>query len=238
MPSVGRSEGVKGMTQTVLVTGGTGGLGRAVVPALVAAGYKVAVTYHVPSEWESMRQQVDPATVQGFEANLLDEAVVANVVSQLEGPVYGLVALAGGFEMASVVETSLDRWRHLFDLNLTTLLVACRAVLPGMQQAGQGRVVAVSSSAAPQAPANMVAYNVAKQGVIAFIETLAHELKGTALTANAIMPATLATPANLAETPDAHLLPLERVAGVITFLLGPGAAGVTAAAIPITVTTR
>lgn len=222
--------------QTIIVTGGTGGLGHAVVPALLDAGYRVVVTYHVPSEWASLQQQLGAAAIEGMEVNLLDEVAVQGAVAAMQGPIYGLVNLAGGFAMASVVETTQELWRQQLDMNLTTALIMCRAVVPQMQQQGAGRIVNVSSAAVRQASANLVAYTVAKRGILALTETLAQELKNTAITVNAIMPGSLDTPANRAFVPERERLPLDRVASVITFLLSEGASGVTAAAIPITVT--
>ncbi len=222
--------------QRVIVTGGTGGLGRAVVAALLAADYAVSVTYNVRAEWDALQHEPGMDIVQGLEVNLLDEGSVQAALREVEGPVYGVVNLAGGFAMGAVHEMSLMSWNNLMALNLTTLLLMTKHTLPQMRAANAGRIIAVSSAAMLQAPAQLAAYNVSKRGVLTLVETLAHELQDTAITANAILPGTLDTPANRGSVPANQRVPLGRVSSVIRWLLSAEAAGVTGAAIPITLT--
>lgn len=220
----------------VLITGGTGGLGHAVVRRLVGE-YRCLVPYIVEGEWESLRGEIGDERLHGFATDVTDEAQLQQLLTEVRdqfGPLYGLVALAGGFAGGSVEETALDDWNKLLTLNLTSVFVAAHSVLPQLKERGAGRIITISSAAMLTRPAGIVAYNVSKAGVQVLTESLANELKNTGITANTLLPGSMATPAMLQQMQRDQLVPIERVADTIAFLLSDGAASINGASITIT----
>ncbi len=223
----------------ILITGGTGGLGPTVVKRLID-DYPCIVTYRSAGEWESLRAAIgDDERLHGFEADATQATEIENVVASIMqrwGPLYGLAHLVGGFSGGSVLDTTTDDWKRQIDLHLHSPFYAIHAVLPHLVERGEGRIIAVSSAAAARLSAGLASYNVGKLGVANLIETLANELKGTRITANVLLPGSLATPAMLKSGSPAKLVPLRYVADTIAWLLSDAAAGVTGSRIPITVT--
>lgn len=222
----------------MVITGGTGGLGHAVVRRLIAE-YTCVVPYIAAREWASLQGAIGNERLHGIEADITDEATLQRMAQQIReqhGPLYGVAHLAGGFAGGSVEATTLDDWNKLIALNLTSTFLVIRTLLPLLQANGAGRIVTVSSAAALDRPAGLAAYNVSKIGVQTLTEVLANELRGTRITANTILPASMATPAMLKQMPADQLVPLERVADTIAFLLSDNAASINGASIPITET--
>jgi NAD(P)-dependent dehydrogenase (short-subunit alcohol dehydrogenase family) len=141
--------------------------------------------------------------------------------------------MAGGYAGGSVSETSLDTWQTMLALNLTTAFRAIHATLAAMKRDQPGRIVAISSEATITKFAGAAAYVVSKTGLNVLIELTAAELAGTAITANALLPGTLDTPASRNAMPDTPRVPLERVAETVAFLLSDAAASVNGALIPL-----
>jgi NAD(P)-dependent dehydrogenase (short-subunit alcohol dehydrogenase family) len=194
--------------KTLLITGGTGGLGHAVV-ARLARDYRCAVLYRSAASWERLLKSVPAA------------AGIASIDELPRfAPVYGLVHLAGGFDAGS----SVGQFRSMFETNLLSAVSAVSAVEPHL--ADGGRIVAISSAATATHPSGLAAYTASKAALNAYISTLAHELADRRITANALLPTALATPAMRANAADDQLVPLERVADWIAFLLSDSGAGV------------
>lgn len=183
--------------KTLIVTGGTGGLGHVVVERLQRDYRCLLLT----------REQAD----------LSDAEQVTRAVAAIDGPLYGLVHLVGGFAAGDDAQT----WTSMVALNLTPLVNVARAIVPRLREAGEGRVVAISSIATLTKAAGFSAYTTSKAAVNAFIEALGVELEGSGVTANALLPDTLT---------DA-LRP--RVAETIVFLLSDAGASVSGALLPL-----
>jgi len=198
----------------LIVTGATGGLGTEVVRQL-RDEYEIVALYRSEA----------PSTVRGVKADLSDPASVRNAVRSIGAP-YGLVHLAGGFAPGSIAETSDETWTKMLDLNLTSAFVAIRETLAVMDRDAAGRIIVISSDAARTKAPGSVAYTVAKSALNVLIELLAKELKGTAITANALMPSALDTPAMRGEMPREKLVPLDRVAATLKFLLSDSGANI------------
>lgn len=196
--------------QTVAITGGTGGLGTAVVERL-SREYRCVVLD---------RTRID----------VTDEASVKRAFEEL-GEHYALVHLVGGWTGGSTAETSLETWSRMLALNLTAAFLTIRESLPHLTR--PGRIVAVSSIATLSPSAGSAAYTVAKSALNALVQTVAAEHRGTGLTANAVLPDAMATPAMLKGGNAEKLVPLEQVAETIAFLLTSEAAGITGTLIPI-----
>ncbi len=214
--------------RTVLITGASGGLGRSVVDAFLAAGAEVAA---VSRSGEGPR---------GIAADLTgDEAcrkAVAEAIARL-GRIDALVHLLGGFAGGERIENTGDAtWERMLALNLRAAFYTFRAVLPHMRERGYGRIVAVGSRTAVEPAAGLSAYNVSKAGLVALVRTLAAETKGSGITANVVLPSVIDTPANRAADPAAdpsRWVQPESIAQLLLWLASEASADVSGAVIPI-----
>ncbi|MEC8163837.1 MAG: SDR family oxidoreductase, partial [Pseudomonadota bacterium] len=149
----------------------------------------------------------------------------------------GLAAIAGGFHMGEAVhELPKDKWDLMMDLNARTLLNTAEAVVPGMIEAGAGKIVTIGANAARQGMAAMSAYIVAKSAVIRLTESMSAELRGQGINVNCVMPSIIDTPENRAAMPDADpgdWVSPEKLANVILFLCSEEASAVHGAAVPV-----
>ena len=193
---------------TLIVTGGTGGLGTAVVERLSRDYRCVLLT----------------------RADLADEKSLRNAIERA-GPFYGLVHLVGGFAPGSVSETSFQTWTQMMESNATAAFLVIREALRKIER--PGRIVAISSEASLHKTKGSAAYTVSKSALNALIEVTALQVAGTGITANAILPGTLDTPASRESMPKARRVPLDRVAETIVFLLSEAASNVNGALIPL-----
>ena len=222
------------MTQRVIViTGGHGVLGRAVLEAALAAGLRVAVVDHAGGH-------VVPAGVLELGGvDLTDaaqaEAAFTAVISRF-GRLDVLANIAGGF-VWQATQDAAPAWGRMQALNLTTALNASRAALPYLKAAEDGRIVNIGSAAALKPGAGMGAYGAAKLAVHALTQALADELKTTSVTVNAVLPSIIDTPANRKDMPDADpatwVAPAD-LAAVILFLASPESRAMTGALVPVT----
>jgi NAD(P)-dependent dehydrogenase (short-subunit alcohol dehydrogenase family) len=148
-----------------------------------------------------------------------------------------LIHLVGGFAGGQPITSTDDAtWRRMLDINLNSAFYTIRAALPVLLAAGRGRIVAVGSRTAVEPVARLSAYGVSKAGLVALIRTCALELKGTGVTANAVLPSVIDTPANRAADPRADFsqwVSPESIAGLILWLASDAAAAINGAAIPL-----
>jgi NAD(P)-dependent dehydrogenase (short-subunit alcohol dehydrogenase family) len=220
------------MERTALITGGTGGLGRAVVAAFVADGWRVVVPDLAPAELEG---------AEVVRADLTDPGEVANVVERAAGhesaPLRALVNLVGGFATdQEVATTPLEQFEAQFALNLRPTYLVTQAALPGLVAAGGGAIVCMSSRAALYPFAGAAGYCASKAAVIAFAQVVAREHAADGVRCNAVLPSMIDTPTNRAAMPPeqhANLTPPEEIAAVIRFLCSDESAPTTGAAIPV-----
>lgn len=219
--------------RVIAITGGHGELGRAVVAAALGQGWRVAIIDHA-----SGKTAPDGALELGG-VDLTDPtaaaAAIAAVVSEF-GRLDALLNIAGGF-VWQTVDDDRPAWDRMFALNLTTALNTCRAALPHLKQSDAGRIVNVGANGALKSASGMGAYAASKSAVHRLTESLAEELKSTAVTVNAVLPSILDTPQNRADMPDADpaawVAPAD-LASVMLFLASPQARAVTGALIPVT----
>ena len=222
----------------VLLTGGTGGLGLGVTPAVIAQGAEVTIPYRNPNEIERLKGIISPADfarIQFIPANLEDEASVEKLISRMT-KVDVLIHLVGGFSMGKTHEYSFYDWKQQIDVNLNTTFLACKYSLRSMLENGYGRIVTVGSRGAVEPAGKLAAYSAAKAGVIALTKAIADETKNTNITANTILPSIIDTPTNRetagAENADKWVKP-ESIAQVICFLASEAAKDVRGATIPV-----
>lgn len=226
----------------VVVTGGAGALGGAVVRTLLGAGAAVAVPCQLESDLISLRSRVEieADALEGEPVDLTDEAAVAayyGALARRHGGLDALVNLAGGFAGgAPVHETPWALWQQQLDINLKTAVVSCAAAVPHLIARGAGAIVNVATRTALGSGARLAAYAASKRAVLQLTEALAAELRDHGVTANAILPSVIDTPANRQANPAADharwVAPAD-IARVILFLVGPDARIVSGAAIPV-----
>jgi 3-oxoacyl-[acyl-carrier protein] reductase len=227
----------------VIVTGATGGIGRAIVDALVATGCAVAACDLPGAPILDLAQTAVTATF-----DVRDRAAV-------EGGVADAIAALGGCDAvvanAGIVDTvhraerfPQDEWRNDIETNLYGAFYVAQAAFAALAESGDGRVVVISSVAAEIGLPGQVAYGASKAGLVGMARTLAAEWGPRGIRCNVVMPGVIATPKVLA-MPDKLQAALqqaialhrfgatEELAGVISFLLSPAAAYLTGAVLRV-----
>jgi NAD(P)-dependent dehydrogenase (short-subunit alcohol dehydrogenase family) len=219
---------------SVVVSGGTGGLGSAVTATLLAAGWHVVVPY--VDERELARVEPHPQ-LELVAADLFDPDAAAAVVARAPGRLGALVNLVGGFASGGRVhETPVEDFERQFKLNLRPTYLLCQAALPRMLDAGAGSIVCVSTRAALRPFAGAAGYIASKAAVLAFVDALAAEYTGDGIRTNALLPSVIDTPGNRASQPDAdhsRWVKPEQIADVIRFLCSDDSVAVGGAHIPV-----
>jgi NAD(P)-dependent dehydrogenase (short-subunit alcohol dehydrogenase family) len=224
--------------QSALVTGGTGGLGSAVVAAFLGAGWRVAVPWIMESELERVTEQDGLELVK---ADLSDPDDVARAVragtADAAAPLKAVVNLVGGFDApGNVVDVPYERFERMFALNLRPTYLVCQAAIPALIRGGGGAIVCVSARAGVQPFAGAAGYCSAKAGVLAFAKALAAEHLADGVRCNAILPSQIDTPANRAAMPPeehAKLVPAPQIARVILHLCSSDSEATSGAAVPV-----
>jgi NAD(P)-dependent dehydrogenase (short-subunit alcohol dehydrogenase family) len=227
------------MDRTAIVTGGTGGLGTAVVEALLGDGWRVVVPWVVEGELE--RVDADRDGLELVQADLFDAARVREVAALAAGdasaPLRGVANLVGGYGgSGKVADQPVEDFEAQLRLNLRPTYLVTQAALPHLVAAGGGSVVCVSSRAAERPFGGASGYVVGKAGVIAFARAVAVEYLHDRVRSNAILPSVIDTPANRANEPQADhdrwVDPAE-IAGVVRWLLSDESAPTSGAALPV-----
>jgi NAD(P)-dependent dehydrogenase (short-subunit alcohol dehydrogenase family) len=228
-------------SRVAIVPGGTGSVGRCLVPLLIARDFKVAVTYLIPEEATALESQIDldedrlilrrvdctdSGAVRAFMHEAKESFGPVNVMASLVG------GWAGGRDVAETDDVRLDR---MLDLNLRTAWNTSRAVIPLMAD-DWGRIVLMGSKHAVDSPAGQAAYNVAKAGVMTLAKSIAIELLDGNTTCNALLPSVINTDATRAALPYADYVnwpqPAE-IADVINFIASPESKVVNGAFLPV-----
>lgn len=226
------------MSQTAIITGGTGGLGSAVVGRLLDDGWRVIVPWIVESELERVPPRDGMELVQ---ADLFDPDAVASVVAvgagSGEAPLRGVVNLVGGFAAGGRVhETPIEEFEKQFRLNLRPTYLMIQAAVPHLLSAGGGSIVCVGTRAALQPFPGAAGYISSKAGVIALAHAVATEYKNDGIRCNTILPSVIDTPGNRASMPKADFekwVKPAQIAGVIAWLLSDDSSPTSGAAIPV-----
>lgn len=219
----------------VLVAGGTGALGRAVVTELLDSGYGCAVTWVIEHERERAEAEFgDRAPL--IHADLIDPAGAADAVAAVD-ELEAVVDLVGGFAVGGRVhETDPPDFDRMLALNLKPAFNLARAAMPRMVERGEGAFVAVSAQSVFKPFAGAAGYITAKAAVLAFIRALDAEYKPDGIRCNAILPSVIDTPANREAMPDADhskWVAPAAIARVVRFLVSSESGPTTGAAIPV-----
>ncbi len=207
----------------VVVTGGTGALGSAVVAGLLAAGASCTVPYVHEAEAQRFPYRDDAKVKLIAVADLADETMVAKVYDGTTP--WASIHIAGGFAAGKVAETGQAALMAQIDSNLVSCFLCCRAAVNAMAQAG-GRIVNVAARPALEwrSGAGMTAYTISKAGVAALTVALAEEVAKDGILVNAVAPSIMDTPANRKAMPKANFdtwPKVEEVAATILFLASP-----------------
>lgn len=231
------------MSETVLVTGSSRGIGRAIALRAAADGYDVVV------HCRSRREEADAVAAQirstGRDARVLqfdvaDRAACANVLNEdvaAHGAYYGIVCNAGLTADAAFPAMSETQWDSVLRTNLDSFYNVLQPLtMPLVRRRAPGRIVTLASVSAVIGNRGQVNYSAAKAGVIGATKALAIELAKRQITVNCVAPGLIGTEMVDEHTPVEEILkaiPLQRagtaeeVAAVVSFLLSPGAAYVT-----------
>jgi NAD(P)-dependent dehydrogenase (short-subunit alcohol dehydrogenase family) len=223
--------------RSVVVTGATGGIGRAIVDALAACECRIGacdVSPDVESAFEDTAA-VGASACFDVRDRAAAEGAVAHLVERLGG-CDAVVANAGVVDTIHRAERFPEaEWRKDLETNLSGQFHVVQAAFPALAESGDGRIVLISSASAETGLPGQVAYTAAKAGIVGMARTLAAEWGSRGVRCNVVMPGMIATPKVMA-LPDtlreslARTIPLGRIgavqelAGTVAFLLSPAAA--------------
>ena len=225
--------------KSVVVTGGTGALGAALIDLLVREGAACVVPCVIEAEYRAFRFRDHAQVKVLFPLELTDERAVVDMYKSVTA-LWASIHIAGGFGMSNFAETSMAQFAAQLDMNLRTCFLTCREAAKQMRANGLlgGRIVNIAARPGlrPEHGSGMVPYAVAKSAVATLTQSLAAELMADGILVNAIAPSVLDTPANRAAMPEAahgDWVPLAAAADLIAYLASPANAAVSGAIVPI-----
>ncbi len=230
----------------VVVTGGSGALGTAVVSRLIEGGGRVAVPVFKPDELKRFphTRHERVKCVEGVD--LTDEASVERFYDQAAAwggvPFWASIQVAGGFAMAPIAGTGGAEFDLMMRTNALTCFLCCREAVRRMRGQGTGgrggRIVNVAArpGVIPELGAGMIAYTASKAAVGAITQALAAEVAGEGILVNAVVPSIMDTPANrqaMSKADHAKWPKVEEVAATICFLASPRNAATRGGLVPV-----
>src|SRR3982750_3692412 len=227
------------MARVALVTGGTRGIGRAIVERLTADGIKVAAGYSGnDAAAEALKRETGAMGIKGNVGNFADcQQAVAAVEAEL-GPIDILVNNAGITRDGVFHRMNAEQWSEVIRVNMDSLFNMTRQVIEGMREREWGRIVNISSINGQKGQIGQTNYSAAKAGVIGFTKALALENAKKGVTVNAICPGYIATDmvagvpekvlaSIVAEIPVGRLGSADEIASLVVYLASDGAAFIT-----------
>jgi NAD(P)-dependent dehydrogenase (short-subunit alcohol dehydrogenase family) len=222
--------------RTVVVTGGTGALGSAVVSGLLGAGARCRVPYRGARDLEPFtdrdHKQVTPVAV----SDLSNESDVAKLYDGVS-PLWASIHIAGGYLWGPIGDTDEAALRRQIDMNFVSCFLCCRAAVRAMGNNG-GRIVNIAARPALEwrTGASQSAYGASKAAVAALTVALAEEVAGKGILVNAVAPSIMDTPTNRKDMPKADFAKwpkVEEVAATILFLASPDNRVTRGAVVPV-----
>ena len=193
---------------TVLVTGASGGIGRAIALAFAGKGYPVALHYNTRREEAlAVREEIRRAggRAELFQGDLSQEEEVSRLFGEVEGrlgPVGILVNNAGISWQGLLTDMTLEEWRRVLDVNLTSVFLCCRRALLPMIRAKSGCIINISSMWGQQGASCEAAYSASKAGIIGLTQALAQEEGPSGIRVNCIAPGVINTSMNARLSPE------------------------------------
>lgn len=233
------------MTKTVLVTGGTRGIGRAISEAMISKGYKVAANY--AGNEEAAKACADATGVACYKFDVSDYDSVGESLAQIEsdlGPIDIVVNNAGITWDGPFHKMKKEQWDKVIDVDLNSAFNVTRQVWEGMRERGFGRVINISSINGQKGQFGQANYSAAKAGLIGMTKALAQEGAKKGITVNVICPGYIdtemvrAVPENVLEgiigtIPVGRLGKAEEIASMCTYLASDEAAFITGATMTV-----
>jgi len=227
--------------KVAIITGGTGGLGKAVVSVFLSEGAKVLSTYiargHL-GESVDIKEEFGERLIFG-KANVTKAKDMSKIVERAIkrfGRVDFLINIVGGFAMAKIVDTDEGVWNKMINMNLNSAFISSKAVLPQMIKQKYGRIINIGARPALRGASHMSAYGASKAGVLNLTQSMADELANYNINVNAIIPGTMDTPRNRKDMPKADFskwVKPEEIAEVISFLCSKEGDKISGATIPV-----
>jgi NAD(P)-dependent dehydrogenase (short-subunit alcohol dehydrogenase family) len=228
--------------KVTIVTGAVGNLGAATARLFRQAGAKTVLADRSPDRvreaFKDIADSRDHLLVGGID--LSDAASLGKLLDQTLtrfGRVDVLVNAVGGYRGGKPVhETDLADWDFLFNINVRTTLLCCRAVIPQMLKQQRGVIINVASRDGLSGSAGYAAYSASKSAVLRLTESLAAELKASNINVNCIMPGTIDTPQNRAAIPNGDFskwVEPSAIAEVMAFLASDASRAINGAAVPV-----
>ncbi len=228
---------------TALVTGSSGGIGRGIVLALAQLGHDVAVHYnHSAEAAETTRQDAEAlgvraVTVQGDLTDMTTASAVVGEAHARLGDLEVLVNNVGNYVFTPLDELRLDQWRDVLASNLDASFATCHAAVPIMRARGGGRIVNLGYAGSSNLVARpgLLAYAIAKTGVVQLTRAFARNEAGNGITVNVVAPGVIETSVTMpvAEIPAGRVGRIEEVAAAVRYLVSDEAAYVTGQVIEV-----
>jgi len=223
--------------KVVLITGGTGALGRILVKKFIGSGAVTISSFFNEKEAEKLKKE--SPNVELIKLDILKEEQLLRTIPQLVkefGTINTLVNVVGGYLGGkSIIELSETEWDLMMNLNLKSAFLISKYVIPVMKSNNGGSIVHISSRTGQKSEGGDSAYAASKAGLIRFVESAAQEFKEFNININCILPTTIDTEANRKAMPDADFskwLSTEDLANVILFLCSSRGRVINGSAVP------
>ena len=231
--------------KNILITGGSRGIGKAMVKAFSDKGYKVAFTYKSSlDEAESLSKETGALAIMADSAKENDVVKAVSTAANTLGGIDILINNAGISSFSLLQDLTLTEWNECMAVNLTSAFLYSREVIPYMLRSHEGRIINISSMWGLVGASCEVHYSAAKAGLIGFTKALAKELGPSGITVNAIAPGVIDTDMNSHlsgedmkelsdETPVGRIGNAEEIAKAALYLSGDDASFITGAVLNI-----
>lgn len=209
----------------IVITGGSGALGSAVVNHLAALGTSCEITWVSESE---QKHQTPGERMRYTRVDVTDERQVTDFYARFDD-LWGSIHLVGGFAMSPIADTSADEFEKMFRLNALSCFLCCREATRAIRRSSAtrntgGRIVNVAARPAVAPVGGMISYSASKSAVASITQSLAIELQPEGILVNAVVPSIMDTPANRRSMPNSDFSTwpkVEQVAQAIAFLASP-----------------
>jgi len=228
--------------KTVLITGGTGALGREVSLSFLKSNATAAITHVIDKEIQQLESTLGDLMkkVMLIKADIGDEQQVKNLVSDIVkkyGHIDILINVVGGYLGGKkVTEMTEKEWDLMMNLNLKTAFLISKHVVEQMVKQGSGKIIHVAARLGLKGIAGNSAYGASKSGLIRLVESLSDEVKDKNINVNCVLPSIIDTGANRKDMPDADFskwVKPSEIARVMLFLASDDSKPIHGAAIPV-----